>query len=72
MKATSSISFPLRSSDCNEPELQKCPLMTTNRREAFQPEELALLGSAFEEIWPAVGANWATSIQNAKQRRVRA
>ena len=30
--------------------------MTTNRREAFQPEELALLGSAFEEIWAAVGA----------------
>lgn len=30
--------------------------MTTYRREAFQPEELAILGSAFDQIWSAVGA----------------
>ena len=30
--------------------------MTTFRREAFQPDELAILGSAFDQIWSAVGA----------------
>jgi len=30
--------------------------VTTYRREAFQPEELAILGSAFDQIWSAVGA----------------
>jgi hypothetical protein len=31
--------------------------MTTYRREAFQPEELAILGSAFDQIWNAVAAD---------------
>jgi hypothetical protein len=30
--------------------------MTTDRREVFQPEELSILGSAFDQIWNTVGA----------------
>jgi hypothetical protein len=30
--------------------------MTTSRRETFQPEELAILGSVFNQIWSVVGA----------------
>ena len=28
--------------------------MTPNRREAFEPEDLAILGSAFDQIWTIV------------------
>jgi len=30
--------------------------MTTDRREVFQPEELAILGSAFDQIWNTMGS----------------
>jgi hypothetical protein len=30
--------------------------MTTDRREAFQPEELSILGSAFDQVWTSVGS----------------